>query len=91
MKTLDNLYFEDGLIVHVERCAIAPLFYISAFVKPINPSKYPYRYKVSLSIINKIENGGEYNTHYWHTIKQLIKDVVKISKRKLLRKSYYKV
>ena len=77
-------------MVHINRTARNGWYYVSAWCKPIDPSKYPYKYAVPMSIINKIENGGRVNVNYWLTIRDMIDDITFISKRKLIKRSYYK-
>ena len=85
MMRVDNLEFEDGLWVHVERAAFDNLFYPVAWCCPRNPARLPYVYGIPRSMIRKVERCGEYNTHYFHTIKAMIKKVEEVSKKKLVR------
>lgn len=90
MKKVDNLYFTNGLVVHVNQTAKGNYIYSTAFATPINPSQYPYKYAVKSSVIEKIDDGGSYNVHYYKSLKELITKVKKVSGERLIRKSYYK-
>lgn len=94
-KTVDNLYFEEGLTIHVNR-AVDGWFYASAFGKEIKGGKYNkseckkgFGYGTPSSLNLKIENSGTYNINYWSTIKSMINQIEMISKKKLIKKSYY--
>lgn len=89
MKKIDNLYFTKGLTVHVNQTADKKYYYPTAFVTPINPNKYPYKYAIKSSVINKIEDSGSYNRHYFKSVNEMIKIVKKISKQRLIKKGYY--
>lgn len=86
MRKIDNLYFTKGLTCHVEN-AINGWFFITAWCEKDERGIY----KISEEMILKIENGGHYNKNYWKTIKDMIKTIEKISKQKLIKKSYYGV